>query len=210
MVYVPKPAKRTKVVDGREIFKLDIPTTKEKMRHFYIKGKDSLFNNLPHPNFENISGHACCKPSECLADIMAHGRLDFRCNKKSVQSLGESPTAIELQIADNEFDCKSVFLSLSFQTESALFLCVRIQREMAGHCTHIRACLRISIHLGARKTGGYQSDQTNNGRHFLCPIAQGYKRRGLIVEEEVSLFFSYGARGLRAIFEGIKVNEGKK
>ena len=112
MVYVPKPAKRTKVVDGREIFKLDIPTTKEKMRHFYIKGKDSLFNNLPHPNFENISGHACCKPSECLADIMAHGRLDFRCNKKSVQSLGESPTAIELQIADNEFGCKSVFLSL--------------------------------------------------------------------------------------------------
>ena len=113
MKYTPTAAKKLKDNCKTESIKLHPPTTKEEIRRQIIEGKDALFNNLPHPEVKNLGvNHSYILPSECIADLAAHGKLDFKAKRTVVQSLGESYLATKLQKEDSKSNTKSVFLSL--------------------------------------------------------------------------------------------------
>ena len=49
------------------------PITYFELRSFFLKKKNSLFNNLSHPQVLVLSDHAYCRSIECVADFIAHG-----------------------------------------------------------------------------------------------------------------------------------------
>jgi len=128
MRYGPKPPKRaklsTKEASGNtnqehnstkqtEVIKLSVPCTKEAIRKQICIGKNSLFTNLPHPLVHKKDDHAYVLPSECIADLMAHGRIDYNPSvSNSIQPLGLCPEALKLAQLDALSNRRSVFLSL--------------------------------------------------------------------------------------------------
>ena len=61
-----------------------------------------------------MDDHAYVLPSECIADLLAHGTIDFNHGSTihQVQSLAESRLARQIIQKNDHFQCKSVFLSL--------------------------------------------------------------------------------------------------
>ena len=48
------------------------PTSHEEIGAYFLKGKNALFANPPHPQVFTLKNHAHCSPSDCLADFLAH------------------------------------------------------------------------------------------------------------------------------------------
>jgi hypothetical protein len=92
---------------------IPVPTTKQQLRSIICDGSRSLISNLPHPEVRTMDVHAYVLPSECIADLLAHGTLDFNHGRTihQVQSLAESRLAKQIIEKNNQFQCKSVFLS---------------------------------------------------------------------------------------------------
>lgn len=95
----------------------DLPTCppvcfQEQLRKYILEGSNAIFTNLPHPRVLTKYDHAYVLPSECVADLLAHGRIDSRGKNSPVQSLAESFKANLLADRDKAFGAKSIFLSL--------------------------------------------------------------------------------------------------
>jgi hypothetical protein len=92
---------------------IPVPTTKQQLRSIICEGNRSLITNLPHPEVKTMDDHAYVLPSECIADLLAHGTIDFNHGRTihQVQSLAESTLAKQIIEKNNQFQCKSVFLS---------------------------------------------------------------------------------------------------
>jgi hypothetical protein len=92
---------------------IPVPTTKQQLRSIICKGKRSLILNLPHPEVRTLNDHAYVLPSECVADLLAHGTVDFNHGRTihQVESLAESRLAKEIIEKNDQFQCKSIFLS---------------------------------------------------------------------------------------------------
>ena len=93
---------------------IPVPTTKQQLRSIICEGHRSLISNLPHPEVRTMDDHAYVLPSECIADLLAHGTIDFNHGRTihQVQSLAESRLARQIIEKNDHFQCKSVFLSL--------------------------------------------------------------------------------------------------
>ena len=76
---------------------LEVMTTPQQIRAYVIEGKNSLFNNLPHPHVKTCGSHAYVLPSDVLADFMGHGLYDTDQPKDlhPVQPLSCSPAAMK-------------------------------------------------------------------------------------------------------------------
>jgi hypothetical protein len=92
---------------------IPVPTTKQQLRSIICEGHRSLISNLPHPEVRTMDDHAYVLPSECIADLLAHGTIDFNHGRTihQVQSLAECRLAKQIIEKNNQFQCKSVFLS---------------------------------------------------------------------------------------------------
>jgi len=92
---------------------IPVPTTKQQLRSIICKGKRCLILNLPHPEVRTLNDHAYILPSECVADLLAHGTIDFNHGRTihQVQSLAESRVAKQIIEKNDQFQCKSIFLS---------------------------------------------------------------------------------------------------
>jgi hypothetical protein len=92
---------------------IPVPTTKQQLRSIICEGNRSLISNLPHPEVRTMDDHAYVLPSECIADLLAHGTLDFNHGRTihQVQSLAECRLGKQIIEKNNHFQCKSVFLS---------------------------------------------------------------------------------------------------
>ena len=69
---------------------IPVPTTKQLLRSQYREGKNAIFPNLPHPKVRTVADHTYLLPSECVADLMAHGNIDLE-PKKSINSIQALP-----------------------------------------------------------------------------------------------------------------------
>ena len=60
---------------------IPVPTTKEQLQSIICEGNHicegncSLINNLPHPEVRTLDNHAYVLPSECIANLLAHGTM---------------------------------------------------------------------------------------------------------------------------------------
>lgn len=93
---------------------IPVPTTKEQLRKFFVEGKSSVFQCLPHPKVFELSDHAFVLPSECIADIMAHGFLDCTPPPKidQVETMAKSTVAKKIICTNEKRGLKSIFLSI--------------------------------------------------------------------------------------------------
>ena len=92
---------------------IPVPTTKQQLRSIICEGNRSLISNLPHPEVRTLDDHAYVLPSECIADLLAHGTIDFNHGRTlhQVQSLAESRLGKQIILKNNQFQCKTIFLS---------------------------------------------------------------------------------------------------
>jgi hypothetical protein len=92
---------------------ISVPSTKQQLRSIICKGKNSMILNLPHPEVRTSNDHAYVLPSECVADLLAHGNVDFNHGRTihQVQSLAKSRLAKQIIEKNDQFQCKSIFLS---------------------------------------------------------------------------------------------------
>jgi hypothetical protein len=91
-----------------------VPRTKEELRSIFKEGKTSLFKNLPHPAVYTESNHSYILPSECVADLMAHGIIDVdsTADKLSpVESLACCPLARAITEENNHHGIKTIIVS---------------------------------------------------------------------------------------------------
>ena len=107
------PMFRFKTGDDKDV-SIPIPTSKQMLRSQLCEGQFSVYTNLPHPKVRILFDHAYVLPSECIADLMAHGNIDIEAKKTigHMQSLPHSPLAQNLQAQDSGHDCKIIYLSL--------------------------------------------------------------------------------------------------
>ena len=93
---------------------IPVPTTKQVLRHMICEGKSAVVTNLPHPNIEELGDHAYMLPSECIADLMAHGKINERSGRTihEVQTLGKSKVAAKILMNNQKYNCLTIFLSL--------------------------------------------------------------------------------------------------
>ena len=93
---------------------ISVPTTKQALRSLFCEGKNAVICNLPHPEIKTEGDHAYLLPSECVADLMAHGVLDTDPGETlhQVQSLAECKIAKAITAKNEELGYKSIFLSL--------------------------------------------------------------------------------------------------
>jgi hypothetical protein len=104
---VKSPAKRLKLTPS---IRLPVPTSKQDLRRYIVEGKNALFTNLPHPKVHTKGKHSYLLPSECIADLMAHGRIDRCKGSKWTEQLPKSRLGSELVELDARFGRKSVFV----------------------------------------------------------------------------------------------------
>ena len=92
---------------------IPVPSTKQELRAIICEGTRSVIENLPHPEVKTLNDHAYVLPSECVADLLAHGTADFNHGRTihEVQSLAESRLAKEISGKNDQFQCKSIFMS---------------------------------------------------------------------------------------------------
>ena len=92
---------------------MPVPTTKQQLQNIICEGNRSLINNLSHLEVKTLDDHAYVLPSECIANLLAHGTMDFNHGRtiQQVQSLAESRLAGQIIEKNNQFQCKSIFLS---------------------------------------------------------------------------------------------------
>lgn len=91
---------------------IDVPVSRESLRSIIYEGKHSVRENLPHPEVRtNVSDHAYLRPSECIADCLAHGLLDSNAEPE-YESLSQSSHAKKLKVGDQLNGARSIFLSL--------------------------------------------------------------------------------------------------
>ena len=104
-------AKQTRKAPQRQ--SIPVPTTKQQLRSIICEGNRSLISNLPHPEVRTMDDHAYVLPSECIADLLAHGTIDFNHGHSihQVQSLAQCRLAKQIIEKNNHSQCKSVFLS---------------------------------------------------------------------------------------------------
>ena len=117
MAWVPKGRPSKKFKSGNELpdlepIKVPVPRAKESMRRMIMEGKNALFSNPPHPEVHKVGEHAYVLPSECIADLMAHGRLNHRQKRSQLQSLGESLLARSFSVANDSDSIQSIFTGL--------------------------------------------------------------------------------------------------
>jgi hypothetical protein len=107
--------RRTKPIPssiGNAIWNVPIPISKERIRATICEGKNCIRTNLPHPKiYTDIEVHAYLKPSECVADCLAHGLLDGRSSAHDYESLSESPLARAIHAMNKARGIRSIFLS---------------------------------------------------------------------------------------------------
>ena len=90
-----------------------VPTSKEQMRSAILEGKYCIRQNLPHPKvYTDAEAHAYLKPSECVADCLAHGLLDGYQKTTTYESLVDCVTADDISTSYIKDDVRPVFLTL--------------------------------------------------------------------------------------------------
>ena len=106
----PPPSKHPK----NPAVMIPIPRTKQDLRRTIVVGKNCLFANLPHPKVYEAGSHAYLLPSECVADLMAHGIIDRSSASDklhSVDSLACSPVAQAITQANISSNIKTIIVS---------------------------------------------------------------------------------------------------
>ena len=105
--------RRTKPIPpsiGNARWNVPIPISKERIRVTICEGKNCIRTNLPHPKiYTDIKVHAYLKPSECVADCLAHGLLDGRSSAQEYESLSESPLARAIIEKNKARGIRSIF-----------------------------------------------------------------------------------------------------
>ncbi len=77
------------------------PHTEAEFRSKNTEGLNAIVPNLPHPQVEQLSSHACVSLKECIADLLGHGleveTISSNPTEGQVQFPSESPRAFEIQ-----------------------------------------------------------------------------------------------------------------
>ena len=75
-------------------WRIDVPTTPQQIRKYFLEGKSCVFQNLPHPEVLEFADHAVVLPSECIKHLFAHGHFRKKPQKEnSVLGLASSKAA---------------------------------------------------------------------------------------------------------------------
>ena len=94
---------------------IPIPRSKQNLRNRIKEGKNSLLYNLPHPQVHTLGSHSYLLPSECVADIMAHGLIDQPATSSdmlhAVDSLACSPLARAITESNDARGIKTIIVS---------------------------------------------------------------------------------------------------
>ena len=95
-------------------WKVPVPISKESIRSVIWEEKHCIRENLPHPSIHtDVSEHAYLPPSECVADLLAHGLLEESgAKKRDYESLSEARVARLLVEENQRNGIRTIFLSL--------------------------------------------------------------------------------------------------
>jgi hypothetical protein len=94
-----------------KVFQYPPPKTATKKHHLQRK---ALLDFESSPSWvRTLTDHTYVLPAECVADLRAHGTVDFNHGRTihQVQSLAESRLAKQIMEKNDQFQCKSIFLS---------------------------------------------------------------------------------------------------
>ena len=75
------------------LVRFPVPDSRQSIRSIFCEGKFAVLQNLPMPTVHVFGDHAYCLPSKCVADAMAHGLMDNRNSRHTIQSVPESDFA---------------------------------------------------------------------------------------------------------------------
>ena len=92
---------------------IPVPSSKETLRAIFVEGKNSIKENIQHPMVRmDVPGHAYILPSECLADAILCGILDYNVTGKDSPYVLLPDSIKASLLAATDLSKRTIYLSL--------------------------------------------------------------------------------------------------